>query len=47
VGDIREIKSIARPINLDNRKEKLEKRKKEIEERHEYLKKQVKNLLRK
>lgn len=46
MGKVRDIKSIARPINLNDRQEKLHERRKEIQEKHEYLKKKVRNFFR-
>lgn len=42
-----DLKSVARPINLENRQEKLDKRRKEIVEKHEYLRKKAKDILKK
>lgn len=40
-----DLKTIARPINLTNRQEKLDKRRKEILETHERLRKQSLEIL--
>jgi hypothetical protein len=39
-----DIRSIARPINLNNRQERIDKRTKEIKETHEKLKKQAQEI---
>ncbi|MFT9496323.1 MULTISPECIES: hypothetical protein [Bacillota] len=41
-----DINSVARPINLNNREEKLDKRRKEILETQNYLKKRAQEILR-
>jgi hypothetical protein len=40
-----DLNSVARPINLNNRQEKLEKRRKEITDTHDRLKKQAQEIL--
>lgn len=47
MNKIVDLKSVARPINLENRQEKLDKRRKEIVEKHEYLRKKAKDILNK
>jgi hypothetical protein len=44
MGEVRDLRSVARPIHLGNRKDKLEKRKREIVERHEAIKKRADEL---
>lgn len=47
MGKVIDLKTIARPIRLDNRQEKLDKRRKEIIDKQEKLKKQTRELLKK
>ncbi|WP_180955450.1 MULTISPECIES: hypothetical protein [Bacillus] len=47
MGKLIDFKSVAKPINLENRKEKLEKRRQEIIAEHESIRKRADQLLRK